>query len=200
LPADDSKYEPIGAVHWVESTERAPTSLGFVLRPITDLIVNPKKARSLAVAIAVSAFRANSRAAKISYRDNPNSRDKGVDSAFTSTCSSTSGSFMPASTSQYRNAWQLLPGGCGTVSLSFDGSDQASLFLSPVPGASDQKFEIRLTKTYFELSSPLRSVKGSFPSSFDPNVPHLYQVCLVPSASGGQVCASLKSIYSLTRF
>jgi hypothetical protein len=55
LPSDDSRFEPIGAVRWVESTERRPTALGFVLRPITDLVTDPKRARSLAVAIAVAA-------------------------------------------------------------------------------------------------------------------------------------------------
>jgi hypothetical protein len=72
-----SIFRPIGTVRWIESTEKYPTNLGFILRPIHYLIADPRRARSLATALAVSVFKAN-RPASVAYQPLPGGNDPGL--------------------------------------------------------------------------------------------------------------------------
>lgn len=60
-------------------------------------------------------------------------------------CQSTEGTINPPGSVQYRNSWTMMPGTCVTLPASFDPNDEFFMYVSPVPGASQQRYQIRVT-------------------------------------------------------
>jgi hypothetical protein len=128
--ADDNpatKYTPPATVNWAKSVARKPVSLGFVLRPISDLITDQRRARAFATALAVKIYKSNNPVA-VEY-ETLTTPSPNVIARFTASCTRVVGVRYPPGALQYSNTMKLNPGGCFTVSMRFATSDQVILYV-----------------------------------------------------------------------
>jgi hypothetical protein len=89
------------------------------------------------------------------------------------------------------------PGHCITSSVSFADSDEFSLFISPTPGASSNKFQLRINSELMELTSPTQSRKVTFDQKTFGSTnlkPHYIQMCIEPDPSGTQAVGVSASV------